>query len=182
MLWHRYPLQDRPNMATRRRAQGEVSVGIEFINYAQARQLEVSKGQGADASSVAIYSDFSLTVKIHGVRGLLNNLRSGVRRGVYVESRSELSHSCFQCVGAVVPSSVCFCCIQQPSFSQSVQLRTLYHTWKSVMYHIGKALSEHDLEFACDSTAEEISCSVRSLKAGRSWSTACCSLRAKKGS
>ena len=43
--------------------------------------------QGADASSVAHYSDFSLTVKVHGVRGLLKNLKSGVRRGVYVETR-----------------------------------------------------------------------------------------------
>ena len=75
-------------------------MGVEFINYAQAKQLEVSKGQGADASSVAIYSDFSLTLKIHGVRGLMKNLKSGVRRGLYVESRYHNSLPCH--VGMII--------------------------------------------------------------------------------
>ena len=56
-------------------------------NYAQARQLEVTKGQGGDAGSVAKYSEFTLTVKVHGTRGMLPKLKSGMRKGVYVESR-----------------------------------------------------------------------------------------------
>ena len=85
----RYPLQDRPNMqvSARNRVRGDLCLGIEFINYAQARQLEVTKGQGGDAGSVAKYSEFTLTVKVHGTRGMLPKLKSGMRKGVYVESR-----------------------------------------------------------------------------------------------
>ena len=47
LLCCRYPLQDRPgvSVALKNRAQGSICVGIEFINYAQAKQLEVTKGQ-----------------------------------------------------------------------------------------------------------------------------------------
>ena len=47
VLCYRYPLQDRPgvSVALKNRAQGSICVGIEFINYAQAKQLEVTKGQ-----------------------------------------------------------------------------------------------------------------------------------------
>ncbi|KAL0034721.1 hypothetical protein WJX77_003856 [Trebouxia sp. C0004] len=82
-----FQLQDRPGMAVSIKAQGNLCLGIEFINYAQARQLELIKGQGGDAGSVARYSDYSLTLKVHGTRGLLTNLKSGLRKGLYVESR-----------------------------------------------------------------------------------------------
>lgn len=85
----RYKLLDRPGVrvAAKSRAQGDLCIGIEFINYAQARQLEITKGQGGDAGSVAKYSDYSLTLKVHGSRGMLSNLKSGMRKGLYVESR-----------------------------------------------------------------------------------------------
>lgn len=85
----RYKLQDRPGVqvAAKSRAQGDLCIGVEFINYAQARQLEITKGQGGNAGSVAKYSDYSLTLKVHGSRGMLSNLKSGMRKGLYVESR-----------------------------------------------------------------------------------------------
>ncbi|KAL3148036.1 hypothetical protein ABBQ38_014326 [Trebouxia sp. C0009 RCD-2024] len=84
-----YKLLDREGVqvAARSHAQGDLCIGIEFINYAQARQLEITKGQGGDAGSVAKYSDYSLTLKVHGSRGMLHKLKSGLRKGVYVESR-----------------------------------------------------------------------------------------------
>ena len=89
--WHvgRFKLLDRPGaqVAAKSRAQGELCIGVEFINYAQARQLEITKGQGGDAGSVAKYSDYSLTLKVHGSRGMLTKLKSGMRKGIYVESR-----------------------------------------------------------------------------------------------
>ena len=81
---------------------GDLCLGIEFINYAQARQLEVTKGQGGDAGSVAKYSEFTLTVKVHGTRGMLPKLKSGMRKGVYVESRYVMLCEC-----VAVCASVC---------------------------------------------------------------------------
>lgn len=74
-------------VSIRDKAQGDLCLGIEFINYAQARQLELIKGQGGDAGSVAKYSEYSLTLKVHGTCGILTNLKSGMRKGLYVESR-----------------------------------------------------------------------------------------------
>ena len=87
--FHRFQLQDRAGVqvAAKDHAQGQLCIGVEFINYAQARQLEVTKGQGGDAGSVAKYSEYSLTLKVHGSRGMLNHLRSGMRKGLYVEAR-----------------------------------------------------------------------------------------------
>lgn len=95
----RFQLQDRPGVAVsiKDKAQGSLCLGIEFINYAQARQLELIKGQGGDAGSVARYSDYSLTLKVHGTRGILSNLKSGMRKGLYVESRYGMTSS-WHCV------------------------------------------------------------------------------------
>ena len=99
----RFKLQDRPGVpvSQKNQAQGELCLGIEFINYAQARQLEVIKGQGGDAGSVAKYSDYSLTLKVHGSRGMLSKLKSGMRKGLYVESRYALSTLFWYCVNTL---------------------------------------------------------------------------------
>ena len=47
-----------------------------------------------DADSVAKYSEFTLTVKVHGIRGMLSKLKSGMRKGVYVESRYMTHNLC----------------------------------------------------------------------------------------
>lgn len=49
--------------------------------------VQVTQGQGADASSAARYSTFSLALTVHGVRGAVQTLTSGVRNGLFVEAR-----------------------------------------------------------------------------------------------
>ena len=47
----------------------------------------VTLGQGGDATSTAKYVAYSLALCIHGIKGSVQTLTSGVRYGLFVEAR-----------------------------------------------------------------------------------------------
>ncbi|KAK9786505.1 hypothetical protein WJX73_006546 [Symbiochloris irregularis] len=76
-----------PKVGSKAKVQGDMCVGLEFITAAQARQIQVTLGQGGDATSTAKYAAYSLALCIHGIRGTVSTLTSGVRYGLFVEAR-----------------------------------------------------------------------------------------------
>ena len=50
-------------------------------------QFQITRGQGADASHAEKLKEYSLTLKLHGVRDVVSHLNSGLQSGIMVETR-----------------------------------------------------------------------------------------------
>ena len=50
-------------------------------------QFQITRGQGADASHAEKLKEYSLTLKVHGVRDVIGHLNSGLQSGIMVETR-----------------------------------------------------------------------------------------------
>ena len=50
-------------------------------------QFQITRGQGADASHAEKLKEYSLTLKVHGVKDVTSHLKSGLQSGIMVETR-----------------------------------------------------------------------------------------------
>ena len=50
-------------------------------------QFQITRGQGADASHAEKLKEYSLTLKVHGIRDVTGHLKSGLQSGLMVETR-----------------------------------------------------------------------------------------------